>query len=304
MVGIQYLPYHQIDKQKWDACITKAGNGLIYGYSFYLDTMAHYWDALVLNDYEVVMPLTWNKKYGIHYLYQPFFTACLGLFGNNITADLVTDFLKAIPGKFKYWDIYLNYANRFHLKQFELYDRVNYVLPLNTSYENLFAAFRINLKRNIKKAAQLNCIIRKNINIDEVIALALEQGKEFSPATTEDYNRFKKLYGQLYAQQKATTYGIYLPSMQLIASCALFFSHKRAYYILVGNHPNGKTIGASHSLINTFIKDYAGKDLLLDFEGSDVSSLAFFYSSFGATAEIYVGLKQNNLPKIMQLFKK
>jgi hypothetical protein len=304
MSGIQYLSYYQIDKQKWDACITKAGNGLIYGYSLYLDTMAHYWDALILNDYEVIMPLTWNKKYGIHYLYQPFFTACLGLFGDPITADLMTDFLRAIPAKFKYWDIYLNQANRFHLKQFELYDRVNYVLPLNNSYENIFKAYRINLKRNIKKATQLNCVIRKNIDIEEVIALALEQSQGVSPATTEDYNRFKKLYGQLYAQQKATTYGIYLPSGQLVASCALFFSHRRAYYILVGNHPNGKTIGASHSLIDAFIKDYAGKDLLLDFEGSDISSLAFFYSSFGATAEMYVGLKQNNLPKIMQLFKK
>lgn len=303
-MAIQYLAYHQIDKTRWDACINQSGNGLIYGNSIYLDTMAHYWDALVLNDYEAVMPLTWNKKYGIHYLYQPFFTACLGVFGNNVTASLVTEFLLAIPGKFKYWDICLNAGNRFHLKQFKLYDRTNYVLPLNHTYEELFAGFRINLKRNIKKAEQLNCEIRTNIAIEVVIALAMEQGQEFSPATAEDYNRFAKLYQQLYAQQKATTYGIYLPTGQLVASCALFFCHKRVYYILVGNHPNGKTIGASHALINAFIKDNAGKELLLDFEGSDIGSLAFFYSSFGATAEMYVGLKQNNLPKIMQLFKK
>ncbi len=303
-MAIQYLPYHQIDKTRWDACISQSNNGLIYGTSIYLDSMAHYWDALVLNDYEAVMPLTWNKKYGIHYLYQPFFTACLGVFGTNISSSLVNDFLLAIPTKFKYWDIYLNSGNRFHLKQFNLYERLNYVLPLNDSYEKLYAGFRINLKRNIKKAEKLNCEIRKNIAISEVIALAMEQGKEFTPATVKDYKRFAKLYQQLYLQQKATTYGIYLPSGQLMASCALFFHHQRAYYILVGNHPNGKTIGASHALINGFIKDNAGKDLLLDFEGSDISSLAFFYSSFGATAEIYMGLKQNNLPKIVQLLKK
>lgn len=303
-MAIRYLPYHQIDKTSWDACINQSDNGLIYGTSIYLDAMAHYWDALVLNDYEAVMPLTWNKKYGIHYLHQPFFTACLGVFGTNISAALLNDFLQAIPAKFKYWDIYLNAGNRFYLKEFKLYDRVNYVLPLNNIYEKLYAGFRINLKRNIKKAEQLNCEIRTNIAIDEVIALAQEQGKEFSPATTEDYKRFTKLYQQLHKQQKAITYGIYLPSGQLMASCVLFFSHKRVYYILPGNHPNGKTIGASHALINAFIKDNAGKDLLLDFEGSDISSLAFFYSSFGATAEMYVGLKQNNLPKIMQLFKK
>ncbi|MEJ7587609.1 MAG: hypothetical protein WKI04_08615 [Ferruginibacter sp.] len=302
-MAIQYFSYQQIDKQKWDACIDQAGNGLIYSYSVYLDMMALHWDALVLNDYEVVMPLTWNKKYGVYYLYQPFLTACLGLFGNNITADLVSDFLEAIPVKFRYYDIYLNYGNRFHLKKFPFYDRVNYVLPLNDGYEKLFAGFRINLKRNIKKAVQLNCTVRKNIKVDEVIALAKEQGKNFSTATKDDYGRFKRLYEQLYIQQKATTYGIYMPSGLLVASCVLFFSHKRAYYILVGNHPNGKTIGASHSLINEFIKDNAGQDIRLDFEGSDIRSLAFFYSSFGATTEMYVGLKLNKLPKLMQLFK-
>ena len=32
------------------------------------------WDALVLDDYAAVMPLTWRRKYGTRYLYQPAFT--------------------------------------------------------------------------------------------------------------------------------------------------------------------------------------------------------------------------------------
>ena len=88
---IHYLTYQQIIKTKWDACIDKADNGLIYAYSFYLDAMAKHWDALVMNDYEAVMPLTWNKKYSIHYLYQPPFTACLGVFGKLLTAETVTN---------------------------------------------------------------------------------------------------------------------------------------------------------------------------------------------------------------------
>src|SRR5258705_11018399 len=99
-IAIQYLAHKDIDKNKWDRCIDSAGNGLIYAYSFYLDCMAMNWDALVLNDYEAVMPLTWKKKYGIHYLYQPFLTAQLGLFGNQINPNLFEIFLNAIPDKF------------------------------------------------------------------------------------------------------------------------------------------------------------------------------------------------------------
>ena len=303
-MAIRYITYQQIDKIKWDACIHNASNGLIYAYSFYLDTIAKHWDAIVLNDYEAVMPLTWNKKYGIAYLYQPFFTASLGVFGNMFNAALVNDFLKTIPAKFMYWDIYLNAANSFPLNDFVLYERVNYVLPLNNLYENLFANFRDNTKRNIKKAAQLNCVVKKDILIDDVIALAKNQSKNFSPVTTGDFNNIKNIYQQLQQQKKVITYGSFLPNGELVASGAFFFSHGRAYYILVGNHPNGKTIGASHSLINAFIKDYAGQNILLDFEGSDIRNLAFFYSSFGAAEEKYVGLKYNGLPKLVKYFKK
>jgi hypothetical protein len=72
---------------------------------------------------------------------------------------------------------------------------------------------------------------------------------------------------------------------------------------MVGNHPNGKTLGASHSLIDAFIKDHAGEDIVLDFEGSDIPSLAFFYSSFGAVEEKYSAIKLNKLPALIKWLK-
>ncbi len=307
IVEISYLTYQQIDKKKWDACIDKAPNDLIYAYSFYLDTMAKNWDALVLHsdeDYEVVMPLTWNKKYSIHYLYQPAFTACLGVFGKAVTSKTVATFLKAIPVKFKYWDIYFNPGNLFKLPEFSLYERMNYVLKLNDSYENLYKKYRDNIKRNIKKSEKLQLSINKNIAVTEVIKLAKEQSNNFSTLTDTDFTQFKKLFGLLYQAEKATCYGVYAKDKELLASAVFFYSHKRAYYIMAGNHPNGKTLGASHALINAFIKDHAGQNLLLDFEGSDIPSLAFFYSSFGATAEKYSALKLNRLPGVLRWLKK
>jgi hypothetical protein len=78
----------------------------------------------------------------------------------------------------------------------------------------------------------------------------------------------------------------------------------RAYYILVGNHPNGKTLGASHALINSFIEKHAGRDLLLDFEGSNVHNIAFYFKSFGASEEKYAGLRVNRLPPLLKWIKK
>ena len=301
---IRFVPYKEIDLLKWDKCISTASNGLIYGYSYYLDHMARQWDALVLGDYEAVMPLTWNRKYGIAYLYQPFLTAQLGVFGHNISAELLEAFLSAIPSKFLYWDFYLNHQNVFALKNFHLYQRKNYILDLDRPYEELYKNYRENIRRNIRKAEQLGVESIKDLDVQKVVELAVEQMRSYTKESSDNADRFCRLYNYLYQQQQAITYGILNAKKELIASCVFIFSHNRAYYILVGNHPDGRTVGASHSLIDAFIKDHAGKKMLLDFEGSDIRNLAFFYSSFGAGEENYAAIKRNKLPFYLKWLKK
>lgn len=300
---ILYIPHASIDKKNWDLCIDNTTDGLIYAYSFYLDAMSKNWDALIMNDYEIVMPLTWNKKYTIHYLYQPFFCAQLGIFGKNISSEIVKFFLEAIPPKFKYWDFYLNKDNLYSLPSFYMYERINYVLSLLDTYKNLSAKFAQSHQRNIKRALKLGNVVKKNVDIEKVIFLAKQQTKKFSPIAEKDYNNFLKLFEVLKKKKMATTYGVYSANNQLIASCAFVFSHNRAYYILVGNHPDSRTAGASHLMIDYFIKEHAGENLVLDFEGSNISSLAFFYKSFGASVEKYPGIKMNKLSAIAKLFR-
>jgi hypothetical protein len=303
MVSIQYIPNKAIDKKKWDHCIEQSHNGLIYAYSWYLDTMSKHWDALVLGDYETVMPLTWNKKYGIHYLYQPWFCAALGVFSTKkINAEIVEQFLNAIPDKFRYWDIYLNHKNLFYIDKFPLTERVNYVLNLNRSYEVISADYRKNLKRNIKKAEAVSLLVKKEIPLKGILTLAQETMQRISPISNKEINLFTRLYKMARQYQQAEKWGIYLNN-ELLASAVFFFSHKRWYYILVGNHPDGKTIGTSHYLIDRFIHAHAGEDSLLDFEGSDIRNLAFFYSSYGATEEKYPALRMNKLPKLLKWLK-
>lgn len=302
--NIQYLAHHEIDKSKWDKCIDEAENGLIYGYSFYLDHMARHWDGLVINDYEVVMPLTWNEKFGIYYLYQPAFTASLGVFGNDLTEEMVKEFTQCIPEKFKLIEISLNEGNIISSLQENFISRTNYVLSLNANYENIYKAYRENHQRNIQKAFQSGCFVKKNIPVEEVIALNKQQMKNIASISEDEYDRFKKLYQFLFSRGKAITYGIFNSEKKLLASCIFFFSNKRAYYILVGNHPDGRNTGASHALIDAFIKDYAGKDLILDFEGSDIESLALFYNGFGATKEVYPAIRWNRLPWYLRWLKK
>lgn len=301
---IQYFTHKEIDKKKWDDCIDKAGNGLIYVYSFYMDHMSPGWDALVLGDYEAILPLTWKRKYGVYYLYQPFLTAQSGVFGKNITEQLLNNFIQAIPAKFKLIEISLNSGNRFNYAPGFSILRNNYVLNLNKPYKELQQAYSENIKRNIKKANQAGCTAQIDFAAEKVIDLALKQMSGYHKESSENVERFSKLYQFLHAKQMATTYGILNNQQEVVASCVFFFSHNRAYYILVGNHPDSKAIGASHTLIDIFIKDHAGKNMLLDFEGSDIPNLAHFYSSFGAMEEKYPALRINRLPFYLKWLKR
>jgi hypothetical protein len=299
---IQYLDKNEIDKERWDRCIEKSADGLVYGFSIYLDSMADDWGGLVLNDYEAVMPLPFRKKYGVRYVYQPAFIAQLGVFGGNEKTGTYDAFIKAIPSKFRYIDLPLHHKTRLSQGKFSLIERANFILNLDKPYDEIFANYRDNIRRNINKSKTYGCRAEKDIDIDRIISIASEQ--EQGSTSKKDFERFKILYNHLKEKYRAVSYGIVSGEDQLLSSAVFFFSHKRAYYILVGNHPNGRTLGASHALIDSFIRDHSGRELILDFEGSDIRNLAFFYSSFGAVEERYFMLKWNRLPFGLKWLKK
>ncbi len=301
MEAIRYLKRNEIDTDAWNACIDTAGNGSIYAYTFYLDALCSHWDAVVVDDYKAVMPLPWRRKWGFYYLYHPFALAQSGLFGNALTPRLLHGVLKKIPLKFRYWDMPLNFGNRFSIADFSLYERMNFILKLNHPYPDLAAAYRQQHKRNLKKALAQNLVVQKNIPVDRVIGLA-KSGNAVG-GTPQDFIRFKRLYQTLAAKGLAFIYSVSSPSGVVLASAVFFFSHGRAYYILPGNDAAGRTAGASHFLIDGFIKDHAGTDLILDFEGSDIAGLQFFYSSFGATEEPYAAIFHNRLPWFLKWLK-
>ncbi len=137
----------------------------------------------------------------------------------------------------------------------------------------------------------------------EITSLAKNKLKTIRKIKTQDIQNFNNLYKTLSTQQKAINYGVYLKD-ELLASGIFLFSHNRAYYVLAGNKAKGRVFGASHLVINSFIKQYAGSNIILDFEGSNIKDIAFFFKGFGAQPEEYPGLKLNTLPPIVRAFKK
>ena len=167
---IQYLVNNQIDKTKWDATIAECGN--IYAYSWYLDIVHPQWEALVEDDYQSVMPLTGGKKFGVNYLYQPYFVQQLGVFSKSqMSAETTDAFLKAIPAKYRFAEIRLNESNTFGEGVQGVEYHRNVLLDLNQDYETIHSNYHTNTKRNLAKAESNNLQLVTSVIPYHVVAL-------------------------------------------------------------------------------------------------------------------------------------
>lgn len=298
---MQYLRREHIDTAKWDACIEKSANGLLYGYSFYLDKMARNWSALVIGDYEVIMPLIWNRKYGIKYLYQPVFTQQLGIFSSQrITEQLIELFLKQLQQRFRFAEIFVNYSNRHST----FIHRRNYVLSLKDDYVAISNNYKSDLKKNLKKALQARPAYRQLENINVVIELYRNTYNErFPHVKNEDYTRFEELCSLLNKKGWLILRGAFDSENGLLAVVLLLKGKNRLHLMQAVTPPEKRKFSGMHFLLDNVIKEFSGIDVLLDFEGSSIPGVADFYSNFGATEEQYFFYRYNRLPWPLRLFK-
>jgi len=299
---ISYLPYHQIDKQKWDSCVAQSKNRLIYAKSIYLNNMADHWDGLVLNDYEAVMPLTWRKKMGIRYLYQPAFFQQGGIFSaTNITVEIVDAFLMEAMKHFSFAEFTLNYGNPAPtVVSFE--KRNNYLLQLhqsdNIQIENEY------LKQRIKRSEKFN--LRYTISDDIEAAVALYQQlyqHRIDGFNNDDYHRFVMLCKILQQENKILISTVF-DEKTLLASALFILDDDRLYNLASCLLPEGKSKLANHFLIHQLIKTFENTNTILDLEGSDIASIAYFYQKLSTGEQPYLFIHWNHLPIPIQMARR
>lgn len=299
---IRHLQHHEIDKALWDLCITQSENGLIYGYSWYLDIVSPNWEALVLDDYEAVFPLTHKKKI-FRYLYQPFFTQQLGLFHKTaVTADTVNRFIEAIPAPFKWIDIQLNAANKPNEK-WTVTKRTNFLLDLNKPYEKLAKAYSQPTKKNIKKCNRQPLFIEP-VDSDTAVDKYIQyKGDVTTALSSADYKRLKQLFKEAEKRQHLLSIGIFNEQKELLVSIVLFTTVNRIYLMHSSASPKGRKARGMYFGLDYIIQQYAGKPVILDFEGSDIRGVADFNKGFGTYKQHYSRLRINRLPWYIKWLK-
>lgn len=300
---IRYLTHNQIDTERWDNCIAQSLNGNVYSWSWYLDAVHPGWEALVEDDYKRVMPLTGSKKFGINYLFQPFFTQKLGIFSkNDLSENEIEAFLSEIPEKFKFADFRLNESNIIKNGAYIIENHRNIELDLSSEYHVLHENYSSNTKRNLAKAKKEGLKIAENAEPSVIIELfRRNKGREIKHWGDKEYDRLLKLVETAQNHGKCLVFGVQNTDNQIVAGAFFMMSHNKIVFLFSGADESNKDSHALTFLIDFVIEKFSGTQNILDFEGSDNDGLARFYKGFGGKETTYQGIRFNKLGGLPKL---
>lgn len=302
---INYLIHKEIDRKKWDNCISGSANEFIYAYSWYLDIVSPEWDALIKDDYSAVMPLTWKKKAGICYLFKPIFTQQLGIFSAKpVNNSLVKEFVNAIPSKFKFIEISLNEYNPYDDLTADVKLNSNYELSLARPYEEIYDSYSRNCKRNIKKAVAAGLTVNRNVSISQFTEfLKKNLGDRITELRRRNYEILKSIIITSTKNNTGRIFGVFTKEKEICAIGYFMYSSGRCIFSVCASSQQGKSFQAMYLLVNHEIKNNSGKNMIFDFSGSNIKGIAYFNSTFGAGPAEYPVIYINNLPWFIRFIK-
>lgn len=296
---IEIFSSNNIDKQKWDDCIKNSSNPLIYATSVYLDNMADNWDGFIAGDYNLVMPVPWRKKYGIKYCYKVPFIQQLGVFGKNFKQDDVDVFIKQLQKTYQYGDYAFNYLNQVKNAQ----QRNNYILLLSSKYEILKQFYLSHLEKNLQKTKNFSLKYEEGEMNEAVEMFRKLYARRIKHVTINDYKNFSTLCS-LKQKENNLIVRCVKNNNETLASILLMKDERRYYNLMMLATQTGRQQSAGAFLYNELIKEFSHNGMMLDFEGSDIAGIEFFYKGFGAVNQPYYTMHVNNLPFPLRFFKR
>ncbi|MCL2132024.1 MAG: GNAT family N-acetyltransferase [Lentimicrobiaceae bacterium] len=298
---ITYLKRAEIDLSKWEQCVNShAVTAIVFGQHWFLDNCCTTWHAFVVDDYRAVLPLPVRKKFGITYVYPPFWAFRLGFFGEELTQNEIDEVFDCAAKKFRWADLF--FSSDIQYKKGNIFPHKTYMLDLQEDYYAIRRNYHESHRRNCKKGQTENLEIVFDAKPQEIIDLFRNnRGKDVSVSYKEsDYADLLRITALLQERKSIEIVGVRNAEGVLCAGAFFAFWEKKYHFLFSGRSAD-KQSRSLYFLIDDFIFRHAGKDLSLDFNGSNNPDIARFYAGFGAKEKTFNQLIISRLNKIQRL---
>lgn len=300
---IRHLHHHEIDLEAWDRRLRASTNASWYGTSAALNAAAPGWNALVDEEAGAQMPLPWRRKFGITYLHQPFLIQHLGPYAPKVSAGLAGDFLKALPGRYRYADINMDSREMPEMTGLRTEPRRNHVLALGDGEAAIHAGYSTNHKRSLRKAGQCGLSVEQVADSGRVAAF-LEASDQFQRWGVDARQREAMCRVFRATEADGSGFGRMATESGKPVAAGWFVAYGDRIIFLKGlASQRGREVGAMHALIDQVISEFAARKAVFDLAGGNDPQLGRFYSGFGAEPVLYLRALMNRLPPVVRRLK-
>ena len=256
---ITYIKHDQIDYHRWDDCINKSANGVIYANSWYLDSVCEKWDAIVDKEYQTIMPVPLVKKRGKWRIKESSWLVQLGIFSTYpVSEEILKHYIAFLLQRYKRWQLPLNVHNPREINNIKLNERfvrrkdliypVNLQKSISQADNETEKGEEMSITRGLQLAVIINFVLRmygKKIKDEELLAL-------------------RRLISFSSRIGFGSAYSVYSSTNNLIGLTYVIRFHNRVYmlFCVADEHTNRKKV--FQLLLNRLYSDFEKKDLVLE----------------------------------------
>ncbi len=256
---ISYIKHDQIDYHRWDNCINNAPNGVIYAYSWYLDSVCDRWDAIIDEKYHTIMPVPIVRKRGKWRIKESSWLVQLGVFSvYPVSEDILKHYIEFLTQRYKRWQIPLNVHNPRILNGHKLPERfvrrkdliypVNLQKTISNADTETEKGEKMSITRGLQLAVIINFLLRiygKKIKSTEILAL-------------------RRLVSFSSRIGFGSAYSVYSSTNNLIGLTYVIRFHNRVYMLFCIADENTNRKKVFQLLLNRLYSDFEKQDLVLE----------------------------------------
>lgn len=294
---IEHVTADRIDRDQWNDLLDRTANKLWYARSHVLDAASPGWEALIDRELGAIMPLTWRRKWGVAYLFQPFAVQQLGVFAPRPGPASTLRFLKAVPERFKHADIYLSDDRTDDgLQGWRFSSCRDHLIPVDRGIEAVRADYSTNHQRNLKRTDDAEKGFDPDVSVKELVRM-MAGSPQFRSWGIRPWQvvTLENVLNAAATHDQVSIWGVRRRGRPIAGA---FFVHwnGRTIFLKGLTLPEGRSMHAMHFLIDRMVQARCGKDRWLDLAGGNTPDLARFYAGFGAVTSLYLRAVMHRSP--------
>lgn len=258
---VEHLNRNDVDENLWDDCISHSPNGTVQCFTWFLDIVCEEWEALIVDDYDTVLPLPMEYKSGIKVVITPYWIPHLGIITKKpITEKQTLSLLNHIP--YKNINLTLNAHNKLPGKAHKKSGFISYcALDLISNIDRIKKNFDPELKSVLEYYNNKKITVARSTNPNEYLNFSTSHSR----TPVKHLKTLIKLISFSLRYKSAGLYAAYDKYNEEMAQAFLIKSNNTLSLLHYTSHKEDKMHMGIKSIIFHILKNNAESNLTMEF---------------------------------------